>query len=138
VAAELVIEVNMNTVKTSRSTELIATSVATAVAVATLAFLLVAGTLNSRSFAVGCLIVMSLSAVAWVLLLKRTNGLADDRRTAAPPTLQSHKGKQIRLVVLLILLAVSFWITRGGPWIPRLIGACVLVAFLMGTLRDRG
>ena len=45
------------------------------------------------------------------------------------------KGVYIRVAVILALLVLSAWATKGGPWLPRLIGASMLVLFLIGTLR---
>ena len=37
----------------------------------------------------------------------------------------------------LFFLMVCTWLTRCGPWAPRLVGACVFTTFLIGKLRKR-
>lgn len=107
---------------------------ATATAVVTLALLAGLGTLNTRSFAIGCLAVMAVSATVWFILLKRRNNEDTD---SATPSSRVHKrtGKRHLLVAgVLIWLVLSFWITRGGPWAPRLVGASVLLSVLLAII----
>lgn len=97
--------------------------------------LLIEGRLNQQTFAIGCVIVMVLAVVIWTVLLKRSNqpaGSSDGAGSSSPPNASKKKGLQVAL--LLLFLALVFWITRGGPWIPRLIGASMLVLFVTGIL----
>ena len=91
--------------------------------------LLIEGRLNQQTFAIACVIVMVLAVVIWTVLLKRSNQPAG---SSSPPNASKKKGLQVAL--LLLFLALAFWMTRGGPWIPRLIGASVLVLFITGTV----
>jgi cobalamin synthase len=91
--------------------------------------LLIEGRLNQQTFAIACVIVMVLAVVTWTVLLKRSNQPAG---SSSPPNVSKKKGLQVAL--LLLFLALGFWLTRGGPWIPRLIGASMLVLFITGTV----
>ncbi|MDP9050998.1 MAG: hypothetical protein M3O31_09830 [Acidobacteriota bacterium] len=96
--------------------------------------LLIEGRLKQHSFAIGCVIVMVLAVVIWTVLWKRPNqpaGSSDGVGTFGPPNASKKKGLQVAL--LLLFLALAFWMTRGGPWIPRLIGASMLVLFTTGV-----
>ena len=112
----------------------IAVPVVIAGALGLLTALLIEGRLNQQTFAIGCVIVMVLAVVIWTALLKRSNqfaGSPDGAGSSSPPNASRKKGLQVAL--LLLFLALAFWMTRGGPWIPRLIGASMLVLFIMGT-----
>jgi hypothetical protein len=91
--------------------------------------LLIEGRLNQQTFAIGCVIVMVLAVVIWTVLLKRSNQPAG---SSSPPNASKKKGLQVAL--LFLFLALGYWMTRGGPWIPRLIGASMLVLFITGTV----
>ena len=99
--------------------------------------LLIEGRLNQQTFAIGCVIVMVLAVVIWTVLLKRPSqpaGSSDGAGSSSFPNASKKKGLQV--VLLLLFLALVFWMTRGGPWIPRLIGASMLLLFTAGiTLR---
>ena len=41
---------------------------------------------------------------------------------------------KIGIVIWSTLAVVGLWETRGGPFAPRLIGLCVNLAFLMGSI----
>jgi hypothetical protein len=111
----------------------LAVSVVTAIAVAVLVLLVITGAMNPQGFAIGCVVVMSVSAITWFILLKRGGGRTDSFNTTGASKVQSSdKTKYVRVAVLLLLLVASFWITR--PWAPRLIGASVLVLVLIGTI----
>jgi cobalamin synthase len=90
---------------------------------------LIEGRLNQQTFAIACVIVMVLAVVTWTVLLKRSNQPAG---SSSPPNVSKKKGLQVAL--LLLFLALVFWLTRGGPWIPRLIGASMLILFITGTV----
>jgi cobalamin synthase len=91
--------------------------------------LLIEGRLNQQTFAIACVIVMVLAVVTWTVLLKRSNQPAG---SSSPPNVSKKKGLQVAL--LLLFLALGFWLTRGGPWVPRLIGASMLVLFITGIV----
>jgi hypothetical protein len=112
---------------------------AAAVNIATLGLLtvlLLAAMLTPRGFGIASLAAMAVCGVVWYLALRPPN------RLRSIPTGNQHrrsntKGFYVRITAILALLAFSTWATRGGPWPPRLIGACVLLLFLFGTLRAR-
>jgi hypothetical protein len=92
------------------------------------------GRLNQQTFAISCVIVMVLAVIIWTVLLKRSNQPAESPEGAAssgPRNASKKKGLQVAL--LLLFLGVAFWMTRGGPWIPRLIGASMLLLFTTGV-----
>ena len=91
--------------------------------------LLIEGRLNQQTFAIGCVIVMVLAVVIWTVLLKRSN---QPTGSSSRPNASKKKGLQVAL--LFLFLALGYWMTRGGPWIPRLIGASMLVLFITGTV----
>jgi len=105
-------------------------AVVTAGILGLLAALFLGGTLTLRNFGIAGLVVMAVSGAAWYFTLK-----SSPRRNQEAK--MSVKGFYIRVAVILALLVFSAWATRGGPWLPRLIGASVLVLFLIGTLRAR-
>jgi hypothetical protein len=103
-------------------------------ALALLTALLIEGRLNQQTFAVGCVIVMALAVIIWTVVLKRSNRSAESFDGAAPSSRQNvSKKKGLQIALLLLFLVVAFWMTRGGPWIPRLIGAYMLILFTMGV-----
>jgi len=118
-----------------KKTGSIAISVVTMIAIAVLVFFVFTGSLAPRSFAIGCVIVMISSTFTWTFLLRRTAGDPEALRATSNETVKiTNKSKHVQVTLLLVLLVVSFWLTRGGPWVPRLIGAFMLVLFLIGTI----
>jgi cobalamin synthase len=96
--------------------------------------LLTGARLSQQTFAMGCVIVMVLAVITWTVLLKRSNGSpqSSDRATSSSSR-NTGKKKGLQVGLLLIFLVIVFWVTRGGPWIPRLIGASVLILFTTGV-----
>ena len=118
-----------------RKPGLIGISVVTMVALAVLVLCVLTGALAPRSFAKVCAVVMIISTFTWTLLLKRTNGDAEALSPTSGTILKTRNtNKRVQVALLLLLLIVSSWLTRGGPWAPRLIGASMLVLFLIGTM----
>jgi len=112
----------------------IAIPVVTMIVLAVLVLFVLTGALAPRSFAIVCAVVMIISIFTWTLLLKRTSEDAEALSTTSGAILKSRNiSKRVQVALLLLLLIVSFWLTRGGPWVPRLIGASMLVLFLIGT-----
>jgi drug/metabolite transporter (DMT)-like permease len=100
-----------------------------------LVLLSVEGRLNPQTFAISCVIVMALAVVIWTVLLKRANRpvQSPDEVASAGPRHVSKK-KALQVALLLLFLMAAFWMTRGGPWVPRLIGASMLVLLITGTV----
>ena len=95
--------------------------------------LLIEGRLNQQSLAMGCVIAMVLAAAMWSVLLWRTNRLSGT--SIATPSIDRRdvsKKRTVQIVVLLLFLVAAFWMTKSRPWAPRLIGACMLVLFMVG------
>jgi hypothetical protein len=98
-----------------------------------LIFLLIEGILDPRRFAISCATTMVLAVIVWSVLLRRNNQLSG----ASAPSDRSSilnlgKKSSIQMILLVLLMATAFWVTRGGPWIPRLIGASMLIVFMVG------
>ncbi len=99
-----------------------------------LVFLLIGGRLTPQTFAIGCVIVMTLAAAVWTVLLKRSDRPIEIAKRASSAIARNDgKKKAIQVAALLLFLAVVLWLTRGGPWIPRLIGAFMLLLFTTGV-----
>jgi len=104
-------------------------------ALATLAASFVGGLLGPRVFAAACLSVMAAAS----FLYYKTAKVASD----TPPHLSvsNRSGKSVRrallLVGALIWLFISFWLLRGQPLVPRLVGACVFIAFVAAYCTTR-
>lgn len=86
------------------------------------------GRVNQQVFAVSCVVAMALATVVWTAILKRSG-----RPSEVDAGTQVGKKKAAQVVLLVLFLVVAFWMTRGGPWVPRLIGASMLVLFIVGT-----
>jgi len=98
----------------------------------------ITGVLNARNFAIAALAILLTSVVAWTALASQANrsGSASSA-TAASVTTISARSQYLRVTLILLLLLVGFWMTRGAPWGPRLVGASVLLLFLSATLIPR-
>jgi protein-S-isoprenylcysteine O-methyltransferase Ste14 len=99
--------------------------------------LLLGGTLTPRGFGIAGLAAMALCGAVWYFALKSFPRPLNANVTQNQGTKMSVKGFYIRIVVILALLFFYAWATKGGPWLPRLIGAAILVLFLIATLRAR-
>lgn len=117
-----------------KNKRVLAVFVATAVALATFGLLFVMGTLNPRSFAIGCMLVMAASTIIGTFLLIRSNVTLDNPSAAASSVQKSNRKKYLQAAAFVLYLGGSLWITRDGPWVPRLIGASMLTLFAIGTI----
>jgi hypothetical protein len=105
------------------------------IAIATLVFLLLAGVIDWQVFGIANLGVMIVTAIAWHLVLKRESLHTDGFKPTTPTDSRNwDRAKYIRVVVASVWLVVSLWLTRGGPWLPRLVGVSVLVLYLIATI----
>lgn len=117
----------------TRNITSIVMALATALAVASLVILLIRGMLAPQGFALCCAVVMVVAAVIWFLLLRTR---IDSSTTLAPN--KARKRRTMFIVAgLAIFLPISLWATRGGPWLPRLIGTGFLIALLIGNLLQK-
>ena len=85
------------------------------------------GRMNQQVFAASCVAAMVLAAVVWTAILKSAG-----RPVEADDGTQVRKKKATQIGLLVLFLVFAFWMTRGGPWVPRLIGAAMLVLFILG------
>jgi hypothetical protein len=99
--------------------------------------LLLGGTLTPRGFGIAGLAAMALCGAVWYFALKSFPLPLNANVTQNQGTKMSVKGFNIRIALILALLFFSAWAAKGGSWLPRLIGAAILVLFLIATLRAR-
>ncbi len=119
-------------------TKSVAVYACTSVAMATLVLLFLAGVMDSRSFAVDGLAVITLAAIIWFLLLRHERARTDGFGPTTVTDSQSRdKAKYVRVAIISLWLVVSLWVTRAGPWLPRLVGAFVLVLLLIAAVRRK-
>ena len=87
----------------------------------------VARVVAPRGFAILCLGAMIIAGVAFYRVFKSAFPLP-------PPTGERNRlSERKRWYVLsgaVLWVALALWLTRGGPWLPRLVGAAVVIAFL--------
>jgi hypothetical protein len=94
------------------------------------------GMLTPRGFGVAGLLAMFVSGVIWYLRIKaEAQSIATEESSLKQSRRISARALYVRVAVILALLVFSAWETRGGPWLPRLIGASILLIFLVGTVR---
>jgi len=98
--------------------------------------LFLGGALTPRRFGIAGLSAIAVSGAVWYLALNFPPPL-DANVSRNQGTKINANGFSVRVAVILALLVFSAWATRGGPWLPRLIGASMLMLFLIGALRSR-
>lgn len=104
------------------------------VSLSLLTLLEVEGLLTPKRFAVSCVIVMISAGIIWsVCLTKRLNGTSPETSSIDAGQVNNKK-KQIQIAMVLIFLVLATWMTRGGPWLPRLVGAFMLLLFMTGIV----
>ena len=107
-------------------------------AVALFVFFFVKGTISPRAFAFGCAGVMVVGIITLSILLKHPLTLAEASAAIPQPRAQmSKRRKRVVVVLVLVWLGFALWLTRGGPWAPRLVGASVVLLYLIGTLAHK-
>ena len=87
----------------------------------------VVGTITARVFAILCVAAM----IIFTILIARMFRMASS--LLATTAMRRGPSKRKRLLVLSCggaWLMLAFWLTRGEPWLPRLVGAAVVIAFL--------
>ena len=126
-------EMNSRSQKIAINAQLIISG-ATATAIVVLALLVGLGTINPRNFAIGCIAVISISAIVWFLVLKGRSSEDAQSATSSSRFVQNIGKRHLLIAGVLVWLVVSFWITRGGPWVPRLVGASVLLLLLLALV----
>lgn len=96
--------------------------------------LVVAGLLSPRSFAWGAVVAIGF---CYYRLLNPLRRLRPDSGGIAPTTRSGAYRRYLFLAGGLVWLTFTFWLTRGGPWWPRLVGAAVFTLFLAGKVLPR-
>lgn len=107
----------------------------TATALGLLTACLVGDILTPRGFGLASLAAMVLCTFMWYHTLKGSRrNIKDLERQNA----KSDRGSiYVRLTLFLFLMIYGAWATRGGPWLPRMIGATMLSLFYVGVISSR-
>jgi hypothetical protein len=87
----------------------------------------VAGVVAPRGFAILCLVAMIIAGVAFSRVFKNASPLPPP--AGERPRLSDRKRWYV-LSAAFVWVVLASWLTRGGPWLPRLVGAAVVVAFV--------
>jgi hypothetical protein len=93
--------------------------------------LAVIGMITPRIFGWLCLLIMIASGVVLYRLLR--TAVAVHTPTNSNPKLNWRKRWYI-LAAGLLWLILALWMTRGGPWLPRLVGASFVVLLIIGNM----
>ena len=101
-----------------------------------LLYLLLAGVVDSQRFGIAGLGVMTVAAFALYFVSRRENACTDQAE-AKNLKGQSNKSQYVWAALLLLWLLVALWATRGGPWLPRLVGALFLVLYFVVRMRRK-
>ena len=94
----------------------------------------VAGIVSPRAFAILVLASMITAAIAFSRVFKRAFLLRSP--TEERPALSERKRWYV-LSAALLWIMLAFWLTRGEPWIPRLVGAAVVIVFVAPVMLKR-
>jgi hypothetical protein len=96
----------------------------------------VAGVVPARGFAILGLVAMIVAGVAFYRVF---NSAAPPLPPAGERSRLSERKRWYVLSAAFVWVVLAFWLTRGGPWLPRLVGAAVVIAFVAALmLRKRG
>ena len=117
---------------------LVAVLVCGTAVVAIVAGMFIAGLLEAKVFAVASLAAMAITAFVCIGALNQRPDPRGAGELGDHSVARAIQPKMlVRLVVGLVLLVTSLWLTRGGPWLPRLVRATVLMLYLVGSLLAR-
>ena len=93
----------------------------------------VAGVVAARGFAILCLVAMIIAGVAFYRVLKSVS--------TAPPAVErpllSERKRWYVLSAAFLWVVLAFWLTRGGPLLPRLVGSAVVIALVAPLMLRR-
>jgi hypothetical protein len=107
-------------------------AVAEMVALVILVLLFAFEALTLRGFGIAVLAVMITAAILFTLVFPRAKKDAELAGVAATAQTMSARKRYILAGVLALWLMFFLWMTREGPWVPRLIGACFLSLLVIG------
>ncbi len=110
--------------------------VVTATFLGALVALINGGILTPRSFGIAGLAAMIVCGSMWYCALKYFSPV-DARVSERQSTTLEGKEFHLRLASFLIVLTFGAWASRGGPWLPRLVGVIVLLLFCIGARASR-
>jgi hypothetical protein len=94
----------------------------------------VAGIVAPRVFAMLCLVAMIIAGVAFYRAFKSASSLPSS--TGERRRLSERKRWYV-LSAAFLWVVVASWLIRGGPWLPRLVGAAVVVVFVAPLMLRR-
>jgi hypothetical protein len=94
----------------------------------------VAGIVAPRVFAILCLVAMIIAGVASYRVFKSASSLPSP--TEERPRLSERKRWYV-LSAAFLWMVLAFWLTRDGPWLPRLVGAAVVIVFVAPLMLRR-
>jgi hypothetical protein len=92
------------------------------------------GVVAPRGFAILCLVAMIIAAVAFYRVFKSASPLPPP--SGERPRLSERKRWYVLSAAFLWVVLAS-WLTRGGPWLPRLVGAAVVIALVAPLMLRR-
>ncbi len=87
----------------------------------------VAGIVTPRVFAILCVAAMMIASIVFYRVLKTPASASGPNERE----IGSNKRKRwYVLSVALLWLVLATWLTRGEPWLPRLVGVSVVILFV--------
>jgi hypothetical protein len=96
--------------------------------------LVVAGVITPRAFGILCAIaIVSFGVIVYRLLRNIVPPLTQTERT---PT-WSRRRRWYIVSAACLWLVFALWLTRGGAWLPRLVGATVVIVFVAALVVAR-
>jgi hypothetical protein len=87
----------------------------------------VAGVAAPRGFAILSLVAMIIAGVAFYRVFKSASPLPSP--AGERPRLSERKRWYV-LSAAFVWVVLASWLTRDGPWLPQLVGAAVVIAFV--------
>jgi amino acid transporter len=94
----------------------------------------VTGVVALRGFAILCLVAMIIAGVAFIRVFKRVSPLTP--AAEGRPRLSERKRWYV-LSAAFLWVVLAFWLTRGGPLLPRLVGSAVVIALVAPLMLRR-
>ncbi len=85
---------------------------------------------NARVFAIFCLVVVGVSVIACTRVLRSEPFVLAPQPSTPLRTVFYY----VKIAVGLLLLWCELWVPKGAPWAPRIVGAVVLLVFLVGIV----
>ena len=97
-----------------------------------------ANAIGQQLFAIFVMAAMILAVAGLYILFKREKATNKDDREASPGNSQyTTKSKYVWTGLLALWVIFCFWMTKGQPWLPRLIGASVLVSYFVLRMKRK-